>query len=645
MRTFLTGGLLLILKLSSQSQTCTVQIDKADTLICKGQSVQLVATGGTSYTWSPSKGLSSTTVSNPVATPLVSTSYVVTMTTSGGCIAKDSVFIGVQDCTIYANFSATPTQFNCPPEVITFNDLSTGNITYRKWVFGDGDTATGQVVNHTYTRVGTYAAMLVVGNSLRMDSVVRMISIKGPISSFEMALADSCSIFSRTYHFLNKSTGDSFVWDFGDGITSTEIAPSHQYLYNGTFMVSLIAKDSTGCAVKSLPQPLNIQTYKPIVHAAGALTLHATSECTDPDGWTNYFNDNGTRPVTGDDILLLSIKKNGNDIGSTGIGNFDVSVSATSGAGSNSGILLTNPLITNTSGFWVMNRYWQVKPETQPTAPVSVRFYFNTQDIADVNGSYPNHDLNYTDLLFYKTVGGSPDPTTNLQGASRIISLLNESIPDTSHWVYTALDTNRHMAEFMVSSFSGGGGGFTGNGSVLPLNKLSFSAHEQQQDVFIKWSMSDNIGIIKYAVEKSFNGSDFTEAYTLIVTDANKTAFAYADKGALRAGKSIYYRVKMYNKNGGFSYSEIEVIIPNKNHINISVSPNPARNFIIIHSSLSLDKPKLVLYDNLGRKVFTTFGINSINDGIVLPKLKNGLYHLVLLNKGQQVYKQNLMIQ
>jgi len=51
----------------------------ADTSICSGESTQLAANGGSTYSWSPSAGLDDTTSSNPVASPNTTTKYMVTI--------------------------------------------------------------------------------------------------------------------------------------------------------------------------------------------------------------------------------------------------------------------------------------------------------------------------------------------------------------------------------------------------------------------------------------------------------------------------------------------------------------------------------------------------------------------------------------
>jgi gliding motility-associated-like protein len=66
-----------------------------DATLCKGASVTLNAQGGGTYSWSPSAGLSNPNISNPVATPTVSTAYIVTVTSALNCSNTDTVNITV----------------------------------------------------------------------------------------------------------------------------------------------------------------------------------------------------------------------------------------------------------------------------------------------------------------------------------------------------------------------------------------------------------------------------------------------------------------------------------------------------------------------------------------------------------------------
>jgi len=67
----------------------------SDDNIFEGQSTVLNATGGSTYSWSPGTGLSDTTIFNPTASPNVTTTYFVTVTSPSGCTAIDNVIITV----------------------------------------------------------------------------------------------------------------------------------------------------------------------------------------------------------------------------------------------------------------------------------------------------------------------------------------------------------------------------------------------------------------------------------------------------------------------------------------------------------------------------------------------------------------------
>jgi len=72
-----------------------------DTSLCVPDGISLGASGAKTYTWSPGMSLSCTNCPNPIASPTVATSYVVTGTDSNGCMNKDTVRIGIQTKTTF----------------------------------------------------------------------------------------------------------------------------------------------------------------------------------------------------------------------------------------------------------------------------------------------------------------------------------------------------------------------------------------------------------------------------------------------------------------------------------------------------------------------------------------------------------------
>lgn len=102
----------------------TVASAGPDTLICLGDSIQLSATGGVTYGWNPSTGLSCSNCPDPIAYPDTSTYYVLTVTDSFGCTATDTLFIEVVEC-------PGMDEYAMQDQIITIPNPSDGNMILR----------------------------------------------------------------------------------------------------------------------------------------------------------------------------------------------------------------------------------------------------------------------------------------------------------------------------------------------------------------------------------------------------------------------------------------------------------------------------------------------------------------------------------
>lgn len=103
------------------SPTVTVTPDQA---ICAGDNVQLQASGATTYSWTPATGLSASNIANPVASPAVTTAYVVTGTTAG-CSDNATVTITVNPL---PTANAGPDINICNGNSATINGSTNGTI-------------------------------------------------------------------------------------------------------------------------------------------------------------------------------------------------------------------------------------------------------------------------------------------------------------------------------------------------------------------------------------------------------------------------------------------------------------------------------------------------------------------------------------
>ncbi len=137
---------------------------------------------------------------------------------------------------------------SCIPEVSfvaadTFLDLTLHQTAYGAdsiyWDFGDGygDTSSNPV--HTYAADNNYLVCLTGTNTCGADTFCQVVTVGCAV---EASFTHSSSYYG--FDFFNQSTGaTSWLWDFGDGNTSTLENPFHLYDTAGIYIVKLTASN------------------------------------------------------------------------------------------------------------------------------------------------------------------------------------------------------------------------------------------------------------------------------------------------------------------------------------------------------------------------------------------------------------------
>ena len=210
---------------------------------------------------------------------------------------------------INAEFDASPTSGYLPLSV-QFTDRSTGDINSWSWDFGDGGTSTVQYPSYTYNDPGSYSVTLTVSNDNNSDSETKhnyiIVNLSGtaPVANFT---ADKTSItegenVSFTDQSVNVPTGWS--WTFGDGGTSTDPNPSHQYNTQGSYTVKLTVSNSYGSDTETRNNYITVSASgaAPVANFTAdktSITVGETVNFTDqstngPTSWSWIFGDGGT---------------------------------------------------------------------------------------------------------------------------------------------------------------------------------------------------------------------------------------------------------------------------------------------------------------------------------------------------------------
>lgn len=149
-----------------------------------------------------------------------------------------------------------PNGGSCLNTEVTFVDNSTGDgfnpITTWIWNFGDGsiDTLYSPPFTHLYAAAGLYNVWLKTIDAVGcMDSTVTVntLVISDPVADFTQSDTLACPFFN--INFANLSTGPNlnYLWNFGDGTTSTIAEPVHVYTTEGNFVIRLLITDQYGC--------------------------------------------------------------------------------------------------------------------------------------------------------------------------------------------------------------------------------------------------------------------------------------------------------------------------------------------------------------------------------------------------------------
>ena len=211
---------------------------------CNGLSDGLLGvspSGGTSpYSFMWSNGQNT-----PIITSLPIGIYNVTVTDDNGCIITLNNTI-IQPPPLIATYTTT-TLDGCVPHTVTYTN-NTLNSASCVWTF-NGNPISSCLVTYTYNIPGVYNVILTVADANGCVSISPTIVsnvYSNPISSFGTNPTYT-NISNPNINFTNSSSPGTCVWDFGDGLTSTDQSPEHTYSSSGTYTIQLIVTSPNGC--------------------------------------------------------------------------------------------------------------------------------------------------------------------------------------------------------------------------------------------------------------------------------------------------------------------------------------------------------------------------------------------------------------
>jgi gliding motility-associated-like protein len=214
-------------------------------------------------------------------------------------------------------FSASDTS-KCQPTLVTNFTNNTNAVSYQ-WNFGDSTTSTQANPTHSYSNFGNYNVTLIATDSVGCtDTLTKQayIKIAKPVINFPTLPAKGCipATINFSADITVVDTVLTYLWDFGDGTTSTAAKPSHTYNAQGTYTVKLTITTSSGCtetktavdAVKvgTLPTP---DFTSDLTNACANPGIHFINQSTNATEFLWQFSDGTTSQAKDPQITFSDI--------------------------------------------------------------------------------------------------------------------------------------------------------------------------------------------------------------------------------------------------------------------------------------------------------------------------------------------------
>jgi len=221
----------------------------ADTTVCENTTLKLSASGGSSYKWSPSKGMSDSTSSSPTILINESGTYSVEISNAEGCKVTRQVKVNVEK---KADFVEMPDTEVCAGASTILSVA--GGATKFRWLAATGLPETfGNSVTVQPESTTTYTVEALYADGCKP---IRQITVKVDRSyepDFEIVRSGESCNEPFSYGMVNKTNNATkHEWDLGVGNTVNDISIEN-YIYEtpGEYIVTLTSYNAAGCALSA----------------------------------------------------------------------------------------------------------------------------------------------------------------------------------------------------------------------------------------------------------------------------------------------------------------------------------------------------------------------------------------------------------
>ena len=164
---------------------------------------------------------------------------------------------------------------------------------------------------------------------------------------------------------------------------------------------------------------------------------------------------------------------------------------------------------------------------------------------------------------------------------------------------------------------------------VTPVHLISFTATQIKNEIQLNWKVENEVNFSNYTIERSVNGIEFVNIG--IVSASNKKNYTFIVNSPNNVKQ--YFRLKLMDKDGAYTYSNVVVVkLNDKNEI--ILYPNPAKGFVSINVNKITANTYLVLNDFTSR-VINKIALKESLTNFSTSNLASGMYTIQLIENNQ----------
>lgn len=243
-----------------------------DQSICAGSSASLLASGGTSYNWTPAGSLSNSTASNPSASPSSTTTYTVTGTGANGCRNNDNVIVTVNSIPV---ITASADVTICAGSNATLSATGGTNYTWSPATGLSSTTSSNPVSSATTTTTYTVTGTSSAGCRNSDQVIVNVNPLPTVTAGMDVSICIGSSIT------LSANGGNTYTWSPSSNLSSATVSnpvasPSSTTTYTVTGTASSGCRNTDMITVTVNQLPVLVSSPDTSMCAGNTIQLSVT---------------------------------------------------------------------------------------------------------------------------------------------------------------------------------------------------------------------------------------------------------------------------------------------------------------------------------------------------------------------------------